>query len=309
MFVSVKKEEVMSKRSFFQHLMLVLTVLICIGMLTVASASANDETTKVQETSTTVNVTTESFEQVTKGANPIGKNNPQKTKVKKKKPQGKFVTKKGNTYYKLKGKKVKNKFIKIKKATYSFEKNGVMTKGWKKYKGDYYYFGRNNGKMATKGKVDGIAITKSGKAKKTSLIVDKINTMIMAKKKVDSICKSTDTKEQKLRKCFDWIAKAPYKRYRFLKPIYKKKGWESTFADDIFKKGDGCCVSESAALAFMLHEAGYKTVYVAHDSEHAWVELNGKVYDALFARAKDYKKYFNLSYSNYNCHAVDKRKI
>lgn len=36
-----------------------------------------------------------------------------------------------------------------------------MTKGWKKYKGDYYYFGRNNGKMATKGKVDGIAITKS----------------------------------------------------------------------------------------------------------------------------------------------------
>lgn len=54
----------MSKRSFFQHLMLVLTALICIGMLTVASASAsaNDETTKVQETSTTVNVTTESFE-------------------------------------------------------------------------------------------------------------------------------------------------------------------------------------------------------------------------------------------------------
>ena len=73
----------MSKRSFFQHLMLVLTALICIGMLTVASASANDETTKVQETSTTVNVTTESFEKVTKGANPIGKNNPQKTKVKK----------------------------------------------------------------------------------------------------------------------------------------------------------------------------------------------------------------------------------
>lgn len=39
----------------------------------------------------------------------------------------------------------------------------------------------------------------------------------------------------------------------------------------------------------MLHEAGYKTVYVAHDSEHAWVELNGKVYDALFARAKTTK--------------------
>ena len=63
---------------------------------------------------------------------------------------------------------------------------------------------------------------------------------------------------------------------RFLKKIYKQKGWESTFADDIFIHGDGCCVSESAALAFLVHEAGYKTVYVAHDSEHAWVELNGK---------------------------------
>ena len=63
------------------------------------------------------------------------------------------------------------------------------------------------------------------------------------------------------------------------------------------------------ALAFMLHECGYSTVYVAHDSEHAWVELNGRVYDALFARAKDYNKYYNLSYSNFSCHPVDKRKI
>ena len=70
-----------------------------------------------------------------------------------------------------------------------------------------------------------------------------------------------------------------------------------------------CCVSMSAALAFMLHECGYSTVYVAHDSEHAWVELNGRVYDALFARAKDYNKYYNLSYSNFSCHPVDKRKI
>ena len=50
------------------------------------------------------------------------------------------------------------------------------------------------------------------------------------------------------------------------------------------------------------------TVYVAHDTEHAWMELNGKVYDTLFARAKDYEKY-GLSYKNYSCWAVDKRKI
>lgn len=39
------------------------------------------------------------------------------------------------------------------------------------------------------------------------------------------------------------------------------------------------------------------------------MELNGKVYDTLFARAKDYEKYYGLSYKNYSCWAVDKRKI
>ena len=184
-----------------------------------------------------------------------------------------------------------------------------MVTGWAKYKKDYYYFGRTNGKMAKKCTVDGIKLDKAGKAKQTELSVAKIKTMMRARKQLNELCKYTDTKQQKLRKCFDWIAKRPYKRYRFLKKIYKQKGWESTFADDIFIHGDGCCVSESAALAFLLHEAGYKDVYVAHDSEHAWVELNGKVYDALFARAKDYNKYYNLSYKNYNCHPVDKRKI
>lgn len=184
-----------------------------------------------------------------------------------------------------------------------------MVTGWAKYKKDFYYFGRTNGKMAKKCTVDGIKLDKAGKAKQTDLSVAKIKTMTRARKQLNELCKYTDTKQQKLRKCFDWIAKRPYKRYRFLKKIYKQKGWESTFADDIFIHGDGCCVSESAALAFLLHEAGYKDVYVAHDSEHAWVELNGKVYDALFARAKDYNKYYNLSYKNYNCHPVDKRKI
>lgn len=54
--------------------------------------------------------------------------------------------------------------------------------------------------------------------------------MITARLKVNKICKATDSKEVKLRKCFDWVAKAPYKRYRFLNKIYKQKGWESTFA-------------------------------------------------------------------------------
>ena len=39
------------------------------------------------------------------------------------------------------------------------------------------------------------------------------------------------------------------------------------------------------------------------------MELKGRVYDALFAKAKDYEKYYNLPYKDYGCHIVDKRKI
>ena len=100
-----------------------------------------------------------------------------------------------------------------------------MVTGWAKYKKDYYYFGRTNGKMAKKCTVDGIKLDKAGKAKQTDLSVAKIKTMMRARKQLNELCKYTDTKQQKLRKCFDWIAKRPYKRYRFLKKIYKQKGW------------------------------------------------------------------------------------
>lgn len=277
------------KRVLHIHKVLMLVALfLCIGTLTVTSADKVDNKDGKSEKTTTVS---------------------KNTKKKAAKKKGKLVTKNGYTYYKVNGKYVKKRFVKIKGKTYHFGKDGTMTLGWLRSRGNYYCFSRVNGKMFKNRKVDGIKLDKKGKAEKTDLNIDKINTMITARLKVNKICKATDSKEVKLRKCFDWVAKAPYKRYRFLNKIYKQKGWESTFANDIFKNGDGCCVSEAAALAFLVHESGYKTVYVAHDTEHAWMELNGKVYDTLFARAKDYEKYYGLSYKNYSCWAVDKRKI
>ena len=231
------------------------------------------------------------------------------TVKKSKSLSGKLVTKKGKTYYIVKGKKVKNKVVTIKSSRYLFDEKGVMVKGWAKYNKHFYFFGRSNGKQLKNRTIDGIRICKNGRAKITRLNAQKIKTMIRARKMVDKICKATDSQKVKLRKCFDWIADRPYKRYRFLNKIYKEKGWEYIFANDIFIKGEGCCVSQSSALAFMAHECGYKTVYVVHDTGHAWMEINGKVYDALFAKAKDYEKYYGLLYKDYGCHAVDRRKI
>lgn len=278
-----------------KQIALLMALCLSIGMLTTTSANVKDNNAGV----------------ITKNVQTLSANKKTKTKKVNKKKKGKtgFVTKDGKKYYLKSGKKLKSIILETKKYKYLLDKNGVVVTGWKQYKGKYYYFDRTSGKMAIKKKIDGISLDKYGRAKKNKLNAAKINTMIKARKTVNKVCKVSDTKDQKLRKCFDYIAKVPYRRYRFLKPIYHKKGWESTFADDVFDKGSGCCVSMSAALAFMLHECGYSTVYVVHDSEHAWVELNGRVYDALFARAKDYNKYYNLSYGNFSCHPVDKRKI
>lgn len=225
------------------------------------------------------------------------------------KTTGKIVTKKGKKYYVYANKtKAKNCFIEIKGKTYYFGEKGVMEKGWMKKGSDYYYFDRSTGVQKKKGTVDGIKIKKDGKAKKTSYSKRKITTMIKAKEIMNKVTKTTDTKKQKLRKVFNWVLKHPYTRYRTIASARKKKGWEMTFANDVYKKGKGCCVSEACAFAFLAHECGY-TSYVCDDTGHAWTEINGRVYDTLFAEAQSYSRYYGTSYRTAGLYRVHKLKI
>lgn len=214
-------------------------------------------------------------------------------------------------YYNKNGKKTKG-LATIDEEKYYFDKKGIMQTGWQKINKSYYFFDRNDGIMACKGTIDGIKIRKNGTAKKTKYIEKKIKTMITAHNIVEQITKPTDSKSQKRKKCFKWVFKFPYKRYRLLPPVQNSKDWEITFANDIFLKKQGDCVSESAAVAFLFHECGYENVYLCHDSEHSWVEINNKVFDPLFANLRKYSNYYNISYKKYfiNCkrHA-DKEKV
>lgn len=224
--------------------------------------------------------------------------------------QGKLTAHNGKKYYEYAdGKKAKNKFVEIKGKTYYFGSNGAMVKGWLEKKGSYYYFDRSTGVQKKSGKVDGIKIGKSGKAQKSKYNKKKIAVMITARKMVNKITKVTDTKEQKLKKVFDWVLKHPYKRHRIFAQIKTQKGWEMDYANDIFKSGDGCCFSESCALAFMARECGYKEVYVCDDTGHAWVEIDGYVYDTLFAETKGYQKYYKSTYKKAKLHLIEKKKI
>lgn len=206
--------------------------------------------------------------------------------------------------------KPSSEFITEGGAVYYIDKGGEPVRGWKKLGGEYYYFDRETGKMAAGKKVDGVKLNEDGTARQTEAGVARIRTMIKARAVVEKVTKPTDSIEQKREKCFRWVFQFPYRRYRRLQPIYKKPGWEVTFANDIFDHRQGCCVSDASAVAFLFHECGYEEVYVACDTSHAWVELEGRVYDPLFAEARGFSKYYNIPYSSYYASKpVLKRKI
>ena len=223
---------------------------------------------------------------------------------------GKIITKKGRKYYKYSNEKLaKNQFVNVKNKTYYFDKQGVMVTGWKKKSNKYYYFDRNTGVQKKDCKIDGISLKENGEASVNKQNKKKIELMITARKQMQKITKPTDSKSQKLKKVFNWVLKHPYRRYRILHKAKSSKGWEVTFANDVFKKGNGCCVSEACAFAFLAKECGYKKVYICDDTGHAWTEINGRVYDTLFAETKGFDSYYNSTYAKAKLHRSNKKKI
>jgi len=47
----------------------------------------------------------------------------------------------------------------------------------------------------------------------------------------------------------------------------------------------------------------------SNNNAHAWCEINGYVYDPLFAEAKSYSKYYGATYGSYGLYPVLKYKI
>lgn len=195
------------------------------------------------------------------------------------------------------GEALKSKLVKWNSKTFFADEKGYVFKGWKKVSNAYYYFDRSTGVMAKSKTVDGILIDKNGKASKTTYNVNKIECMIRAREIMKSITNESDSNYTKLKKCFDWIIPFPYYRHRILAQVRNEKGWEIPYAYDVFNDHNGCCVSYGSAMCFLAKECGYENVYLCDDTGHAWCEINGLVYDPLFAEAKSYWNYFGGTYS------------
>ena len=230
--------------------------------------------------------------------------------VSAKKKQG--IVKEGayKYYYNEKGKKA-TKFVKVDKDTYYFTPQDIvisaygnakkvnpkasMVKGWYKISGKYYYFDRDSGKMAVNTTVDGIKVNKKGIAKTSKYNIEKMDTMIRARELMQTLTEPKDSKAKKTEKCFNYVLKdVGLMPWRFLNEERSKKDWDLVFANDIIdpKSHDifpyGDCTSFACGFAYLAHECGNKKVLIidngSQDKLHAWVEIDGLIYDCMYAK-------------------------
>ena len=108
-----------------------------------------------------------------------------------------------------------------------------------------------------------------------------------ARKVVAQNTRKSMSKSQKLETCFRWVMKRYYRTWRRFSQ--GGKAWYAVNANDHFERGCGDCIADASAFAYLAKALGYKNVYVCTDgyrndeNSHGWTEINGRVYDPLFA--------------------------
>lgn len=189
-----------------------------------------------------------------------------------------------NRYYYVNGKAAKG-LKKIGSNTYYFSKTGVMQKNkWVKFGSYKRYFG-SNGRMVKNRRIGLRTVNKQGLYK----VGVREQAEKQAKKWVNQALKQKKTTTTKLRACYNYLKSCRYTgtTLAFPSAATKYNGWDARYAKDFFSRRSGNCFSYSCGFAFMAKELGYKPKIVVGKAEnengamnvHAWVEIDGRVYD------------------------------
>lgn len=185
----------------------------------------------------------------------------------------------GKFYFYEKGKKVKNKWVTVGKKKYYFKKDGSAAIGWNKIGKKAYYFD-DKAVMVKNKTIHKVKLNAKGEAK----LNDRAKVMIKAQSVADKKTKATQSKAQKLKACYNYVAKCGYAP-KFLST--SGSGWEVKYADDMLQNGKGNCYSFATAFGMLARACGYDAKIVTgtmslngnKSQPHAWVEIGGKVYD------------------------------
>lgn len=210
-----------------------------------------------------------------------------------------YSTSAGNYYYYNKlGKKLKDGKYKINGKYYYFDSKGIQRTGWQKVGSNYYYFKIAKGKkgyMVTSQTANGVSLKKNGKAKLTTYSKQKLPILYQANLKMQSITKNSDTKKEKLKKCFNWIINNL--RYYNIGSFRKQSNWDLYYAKRIFVSGyiTADCYTCGVVFAYLANAVGY-SVNAVSSGGHGWAEIGNYVYDPNWAVADKAHNYFGMAY-------------
>jgi len=112
-------------------------------------------------------------------------------------------------------------------------------------------------------------------------------TYLMARKVIAETCNEKDSPEAKKRKLFDWAVSIDYTQYYWQKYGCARSDWITFFAHETFKTKKGNCHNASIVYGYLLRALGYNPLLCVNqldESSHAWLELDGKRYDPIFAK-------------------------
>ena len=173
------------------------------------------------------------------------------------------------------------------------DKQGLMLTNALQTIGDKQYSFDSNGAMRTNAVVD-LDNNKVGYATSSGAIAS-VGVKEDGKLVLRNAQGAPLTGWQKLRAAFNHI-RDDFREYNPRIPHMKSVGWETVYADDIFVRRGGNCLSCAAAMAFMAKAAGYENVYACNSGGHGWAEVDGLVYDPEWTR-HNAGNYFARPYS------------
>ena len=171
----------------------------------------------------------------------------------------------------------------VKGKKYYFDSKGVLRTGWRKINKKYYFFRQYNtraGYMVTSSKVNGIRIRKNGSAVYNKTQLAKLNLMVKASQTVDRVTNNRMTREQKLKACFRYIVSCNYGDGG---DFVGGSNWDVYYGSRVLSRRRGDCFGFGCAVAYLADAVGY-TSYAVSSGGHGWAEVNGKVYDANWAK-------------------------
>ena len=138
--------------------------------------------------------------------------------------------------------------------------------------------------MLTNRKVDGIKLKKNGRAApKGARAKQKLPLLIRVQKLSDKAVRPAMKKSRKLRAVFDYV-RDNYTMHTIPELGHSAGDWDLDYAYFLIDHGYGDCYSFAAAFSYFANAVGYQNVLTANDDGHGWTEIDGRYYDAHWAK-------------------------